>query len=476
MALIFANEENFIWIEQPMPFERTFKLNGTDITTDVIEAEISRVATTSVGTFKAVLNNNDGAYEGVDGNETFEFFADFVDGTTRKFHGKVERAVKSTTEGHNITLEGVHISHPILDTMVTVSHSGASASDVVKSLIDSMSGFTYDNVEDVDVEISVNWTNKPIIDCLIDVCIIADCDYYVDDDGDFHFFVKGSKLNTSDAAVGTTEGNLIQFDSFGVNIADVKNKVTAYGEDNEGLTIIATSEDSESQNKNEVREHRIYDTSMDTYEEAVARASAHIVQNKDPNTTGTTQTLWLLNINPGEKMWVSVPEREIHDKYIIRKINYFYPSHNCTCEIYKETKGIAQIFKDNMQKGMAIEKIINPFDMRYSYNFTFDNDTNLAHAGTYTSDGSLLGAGTCTSSSRETTNNVVKVQLKVIGQDVGVSTFEVSVDDGDTWETVNLNEEFVVGSTGNHLAWRVTLTSDSDNTYPKIDSLSLLYK
>lgn len=481
MVVATATDQGFVWIEQPQPFNWKYYIGSVDVTSDVIEAETTKIATEAIGSFKLTLNNNAGTYDTYTGNETFTFYADLSGASTKKFHGKIEKVGKKYGGyGHTLEIEGSHVAVSLLDRIVTRSFEKVWVSQILKNIVDAyLPGFTYTNTDTVETKATVNWSNKPFLDCVKDLCKLGNCDFYVDDDRDFHFFESGSKLCTTEAVVGTSNGNMVSIDGLGTNITEIKNRIVVYGE-NDGLTIIATAEDLASQSEHGVKEKTIKDTDISTYQEAKDRAEAELAVLKDTNTKGSTESLWLLGLSPGEKMWISIPDKQIHDKYVIRKITHRFPDLFTECEIYEETMRLPQIFKKRIEQEMSSEKIDNPFGMSHTYDFTFDDNTNLSHANTLVREGVLMldGAspGTCTSTSRTASSNITSICLKIKGQDYGASTFEISADNGSTWETVLVNELHDVISTGKKLRWRVTLVADSDNTYPQINTLSLGYK
>jgi len=482
MAVTYVDESGFVWIRQAMPYNWKFTLDGVDITSDVLEGEVTMVCTNAVGNYKLKLNNNHGAYDNLAGNESFIFYADLANASTKRFSGVVEKMDKELGDmGHTVNLEGSHNAVRMLDITVTQSYEQSPVSEVVKNIIGLyLSDFTDNNVVDVEMAVTVNWANKPFLDCMNDLCRLADCDFYVDDDKDFHFFDSGGILSTTQAVTGTKDGNLRSITGLGEDVTLVKNKVIVYGQGGDGLTIVATAEDSTSQTSYEIKELVVKDTSINTYDEALARAEGELSLLKDTKTAGTVESDWLLTLNPGEKMWISIPERGIHDKYIIKKHTMKFPDLASVCSVYTGRTELADIFKKRIEKEQANQVIDNPFEMNHSYNFSFDDNTNITHVNTKTLDGSLVlssgTTGTCTSSPRESTTYITQCVLKVTGQDLGSSTFKVSNNNGKTYETITTDSLYSFAGSGKKLLWKVTLLSDSSNTYPMIDSLAILYK
>jgi len=64
----------------------------------------------------------------------------------------------------------------------------------------------------------------------------------------------------------------------------------------------------------------------------------------------------------------------------------------------------------------------------------------------------------------------------MVGQDMGDSTFYISVDAGVSWEEVSLNTLHAVIGTGKSLRMKVDFKTSSTNTKPLLGSLLVLYR
>lgn len=479
-----VTDQGFIWIDEPTPYNWKIEIDSVDRTSDVLSMEVIKISTFAIGSFEITLDNNGGTYDNIVGNEPFIFYADTSDASTEIFEGVIEKIERKLGEnGYTIVLKGGHLGVELLNKTVTKSYTDTAISTIISELISAyLPTFTDNNVASITTTATVNWSNKPFLDCMIDLCKLGDCDFYIDNDRDFHVFISGSILNTNEAVTGASNGNLVSMEGFGDDTARVKNKIIVYGEDGDGNTIVATAEDSTSQENYSVKESVIKDTDINTYDDAKERADAELELLKDTHKQGTVLALWMLTLEPGEKLWISVPDREIHDKFIIKKITHNFPDLTTECEIYEEHKRLPQIFKDRIEKDLSTEKIENPHSLEASYNFTFDDDTGLTHSGTETLEGSLVlsagkTTGTCESTdAREASSNITQIHFKVKGQDYDSSSFYISVNDGYSYEFVTVDSLYTVEGTGKKLKWKVTLASDSNNPKPKINSLAVLYK
>jgi len=128
---------------------------------------------------------------------------------------------------------------------------------------------------------------------------------------------------------------------------------------------------------------------------------------------------------------------------------------------------------------LASENLVNPNDMTDSLNLTFDDssefDSSLSSSVTV-SEGNLRissGAlGTMVSNLRTSSYTISKVHVRVVGDAIAGTTYQISLDNGTTYQTVNLEELTTITVTGTQLRIKVTLNSPST----LLDSIAVLYK
>ena len=407
-----------------------------------------------------------------------------------KFKGKIEEP-KKTFSGRNVLkINGIHLAGDLLDIHVTASYPiGTTIDFILKAIIDKYaSTFTYANVASFStITTPINWSEKPFWECVIDLCEIANADCYVDKATasdtvckDFHMFTRGSIECELDAAV--FEDNLLDMQGLGEDTVEVKNNIRVIGEDNEGLPILATANDDTTTLN--VKEKIIQDTSINTMEEAQKRADAELAISKVPDVKGSVSCLLLPYVNPGEKMYITVPTHDILDLFRVINLTYKFDISGLITtdvDVAKVTKGIPQFFRDRMSKELGLEKINNPNRMSFSYNFTFDDNTNIdSHSGTETTGGALKlttgsSTGTMTTSSKTASSTVSQVEIKIVGSNLDISTFEVSANGGLNYTTVTKDVLKALSVSGTNLKIRVNLISNTANPNPSVESLVCLF-
>src|SRR3990167_8655152 len=244
------SEEFFIWIPKGKNYDWKIEINSIDETNSFLGGEFSPAIIGEESGFELELNNNNEAYNSkFIGNETINFYLDRGTATNIRFTGKIEKLTKeSGSRGNILKVSGAHRFHSkLLDITVTEDYRGDLTGDVIlKNMIDKyLTGFTYTNVVATTIKPNLKWEDVPFFDAVVDICNVCEFDSYVDVAQDFHFFERESILNDSEAIV--YRDTYIGVSGLTTDLIDIRNRVTVSSEDNEGLPILYTSQDSASQ-------------------------------------------------------------------------------------------------------------------------------------------------------------------------------------------------------------------------------------
>lgn len=464
----------FVWF----PLNRTtkYKINikGTNVRDDVISAKFTRGIIGEENSFEIELENASEKYTGefVIGN-IVQFTHDYSDGTTVQFEGKIEYIQKKTT--FTLNIKGSHYTGELLDITVNKEYSNSLVSDILKNLIDTyLTGYTYTNVQSSTTSISIVWKNKSLFDCILDLMKFGDMDCYVDNSKDFHLFPKNSITNENDALVWT---DAIDINDLGQDAVDVKNKIVVYGESGE-LPVLYTSEDSSSQTTYGTKEKIIEDTSVETTDIAKSIGDAERDLNKTPPEKGNCYSYFISpHFLPGQSVYVVFPPQDITALFRLVKYSFILPNEEMDF-FFSQDIGIAKLFKQRIQKDSQQERLVNPFDMKYSINFTFDDLSGLSsNSGVEIFNGNLrlqsgVGSGSIVSTIKTTPITVTKVHLKIKGEQLSGTTYKISADGTDPIQSITPDIETALTNSGNQLKIKIELTSSTT----LVDSLALLYK
>jgi len=412
--------------------------------------------------------------------DIIEFKMDFSDGSTTQFKGEIEE-IKSTLEGGLFTLQikGAHFSAQLLDVTVNSEFSGAKISDIRKDLIsDFLTGFTSNNVVTNNTTLDIKFVNKALLDCLIELDMQGDEDTYIDFDKDFHTFKKGSIQNSVPHV--TPEG-LIQLRGLGTDSAEVRNKIIVYGESG-GLQVIATSEDTASQTTFRTKEKVITDNTIINETQAQDLADAEQIEFKDPVEQGSALTYFHLTTAPGDKIYVITGEpHNIHD--LFRVVKFVFRIPNETMEFYfNKERSVPKLFKERIRKSQSQETIINPFNMIRSFNFTFDDQSQIdtAASSSFTLEDGVLrktsGAetGIMQSIKKASDKTANSMSLRVIGTELDGASYSFQSNSQANFQSISPNSTSLttVTDTGKDIKLKITITS----TTTRVDSAALYWK
>ena len=469
--------EGRIYPPRRLPINYDIKINDISVFTDVIASEFTRAIVPETGSFKINLLNSDGSHSNIEKGQDVDLFLDLADGDTLRFAGEVTslKNIQNDEFGFVLEVAGYHKSTALLDITVTESYTGLITADaILKELVDEYTtGFTYTNVSATTFKPTINWNNKPFLDCIADLVRLTSFDCYIDETLDFNFFKKNSINNEEEAVImGDT---FISSEGLGTQSTDVKNKIIVYGDDGTNLPIISTSEDSGSQSLFGIKESVIFDNKITTLLQADELSDSTLTLNKDSELKGTVNSLIFTSALPGQMIWISNLIFKIRGFHRVIKYTHRLPAIETDFVVEKE-KSLPLVLKQRVEKELALQTVTNPFKMEHSLNFTFDDDSQMAtkDSNVVITDGVIkLGsgtAGTATSISTEAENDVTSVHLKVKGSVITPTIFKFKTG-GDTFKTIT-PEALTTVPAGKDL----TLFIDLRDTATEIDSVAILYK
>jgi hypothetical protein len=490
MAII--SKKIFIWLPRRAAINYSIIVDSEDVTAYITTGtEFARAMNSDTGTFEINLLDPEKYNNKWVGGETVYLLMDEDDAGTVRFKGKVQKVwPRSLDGGRNVlTLSGAHISSDLINKSVTVEYTNEEYSDMIKDLIDDYTDFTVTNVATTTAVGTVTWEDTDLLDVIKNITEISGYDLYIDNSADTHFFRSGSIENAMEALVTT---NLSRMEYFGTDTAEVLNTVIYKGQTDEGLPIVYTATDSSSVTAYGQQEVPVKDTKARTSDEVKLLAESERDRRKSLVTSAKFYTNQLfVTLEPGDKIWISLPQRGIHNQYIVTKFAHRFPEKTSVLQ-FEEEKTISRSFKNRKEAEKSIEPVLDTGGLGYSWAFPFDDiTTNVSSAASVTVvSGALKLLGSATTGTLITTLKDVRPLiaaqciLKASGQDLDASTFEVSLNGGETYKAVSLETlyhadpnvsaaDFI--QSGNELQIRVTLTSNASNPIPKIGSMVLLY-
>jgi len=479
--MTYATQDGYIYVPKSyQKYTYMIKINDINYTEYIPYAKYTKAATVSVGNFKIEIIQDGSLTEAFNNGDIVKIYHSLNGSNVLKFTGYVENIQnKITDDTSSIILKGRHISSELLNILVSGEYTNTEATDILREIVDNYLadyGYTYTNAEISNESISIKWSNVSVWKAFQDLCTLANMDFYIDEDKDIHFFKQASKLCNDDAIV--ENDNIIELSAIEKDSTDTKNKVFVYGEDDEGLPVLHTETIGTSQIP---REDIFINKNINNINTAESIAKGLSETNSDIKSKGKLTTFLLDSLNPGEMIWITVPSQQIHNKYIIRKFTNDLINMQTTIEL-KDMYTLASELKSIKEIQLSASNIINPHKLEYSYNFTFDDNTDINTLyNAYISDGSLflsVGSdyGYMESATKTTSNSVSKIQLLVAGNNIDSCSFKVSANNGISWINISKDEykEISEDDQGNKLIIKVELRKTGDQR-PEIKSIALLY-
>ncbi|KKL76828.1 hypothetical protein LCGC14_2040980, partial [marine sediment metagenome] len=361
------------WLPPSPPFWE-LEIDDVNMRTEIQAAECTRALCPEIGSFKIVVDNNNGTYSKTySGGETVEFFMDRTDGTTLKFKGTVDSVFSpyDSGKGFTITLSGNHVSGELLTIHVTESYSGDT---LVSEILDDLNskyltGYTINyTATDTTTKPTINWNEKPFWECVDDLRKLISSDAYVTDTKQLNFFDENSIEQKEEAIVlGTT---LITAPTgVGKQSLTKRDKIKIYGEAG-GIPVISTSGTG-------TKEEVFFDSKIKTINMASEFSAAELlIKNQEPR-EGEGECFLLPAVNPGDFIWYSNSPQKIQEQIKLYKYTHKFPLER-TKVFLQTSREIPHIFKKRIENELALQTVTNPFRMENTLiSLTFDSSDEV---------------------------------------------------------------------------------------------------
>ncbi len=151
-----------------------------------------------------------------------------------------------------------------------------------------------------------------------------------------------------------------------------------------------------------------------------------------------------------------------------------------TMEVFfNKERSIPKLFKDRIKKDLGQETIVNPHKMKFSFNFTFDNENNIdsvSSSAVELSESKLkLVSGNESGemiSITKNTSTVNSVHILAIGEVLDGANYYINAVGTNNWQQITLDTLTDVTEPGTKLRLRIEI----NNTSTRIDAIVILHK
>lgn len=439
--------------------------------------------------------------------DTIDIYAEYTKSTsitpTRKqFKGKIMVRPRSLGEGDGFTMKLICWQLPELrQKRISISQDDSPGYFYITELVDNWfeDVITYNNLDSgMDTHLTRQYVMKyggGVFNEIFDKCGFTG---YIDNDNDIHSW-----------SLEEPEENLNEFLAFGINcktvdgfdevdLRKIPNNVIVTGDRVEGegeLFYVWSKKDAADIALTWQRDDLLADNTIRSQDEIESEANLFFETKTRTDTNGrlSSDTYGLESIEPGQSIPCYVPHCGVDGKYIVHEYEHIISpttgSWTTTVQLEKFKINIIDQMKvrDDKNKGNALASF-NPNGMIGAHVITFGEDTpQVEHTSTKILNSTLMldgaaGSGTARSIIKTVDANIIAVEVRLRGEDLGASSVDVSVDGGEFWDEdtkFNTGGETISQSTSQNkknLLFDINLLADSDNVTPKVWSAVCLFR
>jgi hypothetical protein len=450
-----------------------------DLSDFLLGGQIIDACTDEIGGFEIEFPNASGQFTGAfSGMEIVQYYCDYAGGTpsTLRFRGRVE---KPSLQNHTVRLSGRSEALFLVDRLVTKTYTNTDVADILRDLVVSYGDgrFTTTSIPvSTGVILTVDWRQKSWIECAKDLCAASNREWRMTPLLDIELFERNSVVNLDDAVVHTY--NLVEVGEFAPDVSQIKNLVRVFGASSGSVQVLYTARDAASIALYGERELTVQDNTIDRFEAARDYAEYLLAQNLAPPIVGDVRSVLLATATAGQSLRVSAPYDGLSaSQYPIVKLEHNLVEHTTTLTVNREPRKLSGVLKDRIEAQNRLQEVgANPHNLDTSFTFTYDSTTGVLVQTEITGGVLRLAAGqsfgTWTSNVRELGVNLAQVYLNVDVEQRSGAVFEVSGNDGVTWQTIVPRELTTIATTsGPNLRLRVTL----NDPLTQVAGVSLLY-
>ena len=448
----------------PPTFSPAFKIelvNDSDTydVSDLIETgEYTDGVTDNVGIFYFKIVDPDQTLSTAINNfDNIKIYLDYgKTATTLRFNGVIE---KSPREDIYFKVSGRSIAMTVMGRNIIYEASNKKRSDVLIEILEKHSPeVDISGIEEDTTLVNVNYSEIPFQN-IVEELSGKHHDFYIDHNLKAHYFVKGSKLNSTEAV--SANYNHISTEDYGADSEETVTQVRIYGKKADNIPIFSTSTSSTAHTNGIIKEVKINDSSAVTPEQTKERADAEYDAGVEIPNVGSVTSLLLPTLAPGEKLFMGVPLDKIDpDYYTINSFIHQFPILQTKLVIQQRELNIPKIIKSSFRDIEGVSEQDNPQNLDSSIIYDYQTEVNsdgvvvlvgdaLLNSGTFENVELDIGStgvgvlktisgetGTWTSEEISTDTSVTFIAIRESSTDLAGTKFFVSLDRGVTFKEI----------------------------------------
>jgi len=277
----------------------------------------------------------------------------------------------------------------------------------------------------------------------------------------------GTKNNDVACVAGQT---MLSLRGFGVHTEDVFTRVRVNGGDLGGSTILREKGDSTLETSLWRRDFVVRDSTVKSMDEADSRVGFELTELTAQKIDGSVVCLAQRGLFPGQQFRVHSVDDGVNGYFKAARVDFIFD------DVFTMTVSInRRLRKSDLLRLVELNRkvdsntgTVNPNDMKFSYNFTFDDNTNIAVSeGVEFVEGKIKntgGEGSFTSDLLVVSESVSKMDFVLEApENVEDSSIFVSANRGDDEFEIDIGNENVLidVKAGTQLRVRMVLTGTS---------------
>jgi len=445
-------------------------VNSIEYKTDGMEGKVTRYTDDAVDSAEVIIQNFQGQYTTTfSKGDTIIIYSDFVDGTHKIFEGTIWDII-TQNRPDRIVLKGQGYAREAKNRKVYKSYTTPTEiSAIFKALVsDYLPTHTYTNVATTTTYITISWNGKSVFECFQDLMAKLNNTYtfYCDFDKDWHMFEKGTVTSLLESAVYTR--NLINIFPES-SVSDARSKVTVYGKPIEGLPLFYTATTSYS---NDAPDEVAIDYNLTTYDMVKDRAEELATIYGTTEKRGKGEAIFMPKLQVGDKIYIFAPKQNLQGWFNIPSFTHTFKSNKFRTEFMfqeekKKYKTLENFLEDRVKAEQNLVEVQNEFNLNASKILPFTDSLYISSASekvesrdNYLQLETGESSGTFISNKVTFDSSVTTMVLRVSGEGITGLTYELSLDDGVSYKTVNPNTEYTFQS-GTELKIRIAFNSST---------------
>jgi len=453
---------------------------GTDNITDyLMRCGVDLPVTQRVRSANITIANPDGKWTNeLPEGGIIKIYADYASATNQIFEGRLETPTHrlSSSTGHTIELFARGYGADALKRKVTYAPDSADTiTNIFKYLRDTYLPYhSSDNsfIASIATTYKPSWSGRPLWNCFQDLMIETGNTYYFycDISKKWHLVERNSTICTQHTM---TYGDNVKEFYATKDLTNLVNRFWVYGKDLKGIPILKMKEDTAIQTQyGFISEEIIKDTNLASLDQVTTKATNLLSKSITLEQFGGGTCLGLPNLNTGEKILINVPYCNVSGWREVISLRHTIDAGGFLSIVTfaEEEKGTIEYMKDRILKEQEITDIENKYNLE-------EKDKTIVWDKALLLD---LGEteGYAITNPHTADNNITQIELKVtatnVKSDAGEDwiSYQISVDDGISWEFIEPDTLHEVDGTGKILKIRIDITSLTT----KVTSIGVLYK